>query len=125
MKRVILFAVVAVALMCLPSTALAAKAGTRVTLDNIQRTATEFIYTGDIFSSRRACKNNRRVFVYRARAGADELLGSTRSYKGSAQPGYYWTVEDEAFPIAGNYYSKVRPTTRCKRDSSAILRVGN
>lgn len=121
MKRVVLL-VVATTLMCLPSTSFAAKADTRVTFDHIQPTPTGTIYTGDIFSPKRACKNNRRVFVYRVRAGADEKLGSTLSYKGSAQPGYYWGYQEEGpnRPPAGNYYAKVRPTDACKGDTSGM-----
>ncbi len=119
MKRVVLF-VVATTIMCVPSASAAGDAGTRVTLDNIQVTPSGTIWTGDIFSSKKACKNKRRVIVYRVRDGADEKRGSTLSYKGSAQPGYFWVYEEEGIARPGNYYAKVRRTDGCKRDRSAI-----
>jgi hypothetical protein len=102
----------------------AGKARTTVTLDNIEVTPGETLWTGDIFSPRKACKNRRRVFVYRVRAGADEKRGSTLSYKGKAQPGYFWVYEEEGIPPTGGYYAKVKPTARCKGDRSPTLSLG-
>ena len=122
MKRLVVF-VIAGAMVCVSAASAANRAGTRVTLDNIEVTPTSTIWTGDIFSSKRSCKNNRRVIVYRVREGRDQKRGSTLSYKGSAQPGYYWAYEEEGIPPAGNYYAKVRPTENCRGDRSASYRL--
>ena len=119
MKRVVLIAAGAVALV-LPSASLAGDASTKVTLDFIQTTPGGTIYTGDIFSSAKKCKNERRVTVFRVTAGADDKRGSTLSYKGEAQPGYYWAYEEPGIPPAGDYYAKVRPTNGCEGDRSPI-----
>jgi hypothetical protein len=124
MRRVLMCVVVA-AMVCVPAASASGKAGTRVTLDNIEITPGGTIWTGDIFSSKKSCKNNRRVIVYRALDGPDEKRGSTLSYKGLSQPGYYWAYEEEPpAPPGGNYYAKVRPTDDCKGDTSAMYGLG-
>jgi hypothetical protein len=117
MRRVVLLAVVGV-MVCVPAASASGKADTRVTLDNIEISPGGTIWTGDIFSPKKACKNKRQVLVYRSIDGPDEKLGSTRSYKGMTQPGYYWAYEEEGIPPAGDYYAKVRPTADCKGDRS-------
>jgi hypothetical protein len=119
-NRALIAAGIAVVLLCVPAASAGGKASTRVTLDFIQPTPGETLYTGDIFSSRKACKNKRKVLVFRARPGADERIGATRSYEGKAQPGYYWTLAKDGLPAGGDYYSKVQPTDRCKGDTSAL-----
>jgi hypothetical protein len=117
-RRVVLCAIAVVA-ACAPTAGAAGKAETRVTLDNIEITPGGTIYTGDIFSTEKECKNRRRVFVYRAIPEApDEKRGSTLSYKGTAQPGYYWAYEEKGVPPPGDYYAKVRPTDQCQGDRS-------
>ena len=119
-NRALIAVGLAVTLACVPAASAGGKASTRVTLDFIQPTPGETLYTGDIFSSRKACKNKRQVLVFRARPGADEKIGATRSYKGKAQPGYYWTLAKDGLPAGGEYYSKVKPTDACKGDKSAL-----
>jgi hypothetical protein len=107
-----------------PAALAAGKADTRVTLDHIEISPYAAIWTGDIFSPKKACKNERRVIVYRVRNGQDEKRGSTLSYKGSHQPGYYWGYsEDATIPPAGNYYAKVLPTKGCNGDRSGLYRL--
>ncbi len=118
MRRAVL-CTVATMLVCVPSALAGGKANTRLTLDNIQSFPTGGISTtwsGDIFSSDKECKNRRRVIVYRVLDGADEKRGSTLSYKGSAQPGYYWLYNEEGAPPTGDYYAEVKPTDDCKSD---------
>ena len=122
MKRLVVL-VIAGAMVCVSAAWAADRAGTRVTLDNIEVTPTGTIWTGDIFSSKRSCKKERKVIVYRVRDGRDQKRGSTRSYKGMSQPGYYWAYEEDGIPPAGNYYAKVRATENCKRDRSASYRL--
>ena len=90
MKCAILVAL-AMAVACVPVAWADGRANTRVTIDSAFINPGETLFAGDIFSPRKACKNDRRVLIFRVRPGADEKIGATRSYKGSAQPGYYWT----------------------------------
>jgi hypothetical protein len=122
MKRVVVLVIVA-AMVCVSAASAANKAGTRVTLDHIEVTPGGTIWTGDIFSSKTSCKNQRRVIVFRVRDGQDQKRGSTLSYKGIAQPGYYWAYEEDGIPPAGNYYAKVRATEHCEPDRSALYRL--
>jgi hypothetical protein len=119
MRRVVLLAGAAL-MLCIPAASASGKADTRVTLDNIEITPGGTIWTGDIFSSKKACKNKRQVLVYRDIDGPDEKRGSTKSYKGIAQPGYFWAYEEKGIPPAGDYYAKVHPTADCKGDRSPI-----
>jgi hypothetical protein len=127
MKRAVLF-VAAVTMACASPAWAGGKASTRVTLDNIESFPSggiTTVWTGDIFSSERECKNKRRVFVFRDAGdpgvdGTDEKRGSTRSFKGSAQPGYFWIYQEDGIPPAGNYYAQVRPTDGCKGDVSPL-----
>jgi hypothetical protein len=120
MKRAILVAL-AVAVGCVPVAWADGKANTRVTIDSAFVNPGETLFAGDIFSPRTSCKNNRQVLIFRVRQGADKRIGATRSYKGSAQPGYYWTHSEPGLAPAGNYYSKVKPTERCQGDRSAAI----
>ena len=122
MRRVLLLAA-AITVVCVPSASAAGKADTRVTLDGIftfPQGGISTTWSGDIFSSEKECKNRRRVIVYRVVDGPDEKRGSTLSYKGSAQPGYYWLYEEEGIPPEGDYYAKVNPNADCKADSSSL-----
>lgn len=120
MRRAILVAL-GVAVASVPVAWADGKANTRVTIDSAFINPGETLFAGDIFSSRRACKNDRRVLIFRVRPGEDQKIGATRSYKGSAQPGYYWTHSEPGLAPAGNYYSKVKPTERCQGDRSTAI----
>ena len=113
--------VLAVATAWVPVAWADGKANTRVTIDSAFVIPGETQWAGDIFSPRKACKNDRRVLVFRVRSGADEKIGSTRSYKGSAQPGYYWVLSEPGLAPAGKYYSKVKPTEKCQGDRSEAI----
>jgi hypothetical protein len=99
----------------------AAQTATSVTFDNLEPFPTSTLWSGDIFSARKSCKNNRRVYIYRTRNGPDQLRGSTLSYKGSSQPGYYWVYSESGHPPAGYYYAKVRATQYCKGARSNLI----
>ena len=122
MKRVILLALVA-AVACAPAASAGGKANTTLTLDSIVLTPSETIWAGDIFSPRKACKNQRLVLIFRVRDGADQKIGQTRSYKGSAQPGYYWVFSKQGLAPRGSYYAKVRPTDVCQGDQSQTVQL--
>ncbi len=120
MKRVLLL-MTASALACVPAALGADKANTRVTIDSVFLASGQTHWAGDIFSPRKACKNNRRVLIFRVRPGKDEKRGSTKSYKGSAQPGYFWTYFEQGAAPRGKYYAKVKPTDLCQGDRSETL----
>ncbi len=120
MKCAILVAL-AVAVACVPVAWADGRANTRVTIDSAFINPGETLFAGDIFSPRKACKNDRRVLIFRVRPGEDQKIGATRSYKGSAQPGYYWTHSEPGLLPAGNYYSKVKRNMRCRGDRSAAI----
>ena len=94
---------------------------TRVTIDSAFSTPTGTYWAGDIFSRRKACKNERLVLVFRARPGADQKVGQTRSFKGMVDNNYYWTMNKPGIYPSGNYYAKVNPNARCKGDRSGLL----
>jgi hypothetical protein len=120
LKKAALLALAGLAL-CVPAAWGAGKARTTVTIDSVFLGAGQTHYAGDISSPRKACKNNRRVLIFRARPGADEKVGSTRSFEGLAEPGYYWTYSETRAAPTGRYYAKVKPTKRCKGDRSPSL----
>jgi hypothetical protein len=99
------------------------RAKTRVTIDAAFRLPGETQWAGDIFSPRKRCKNNRLVSVFLDRPGADEKIGSTRSYKGTAQPGYFWVLSQQGGAPNGNYYAKVKRTRKCKADRSEAIPI--
>ena len=120
MKRAALLAM-AIALACAPAASAGGKANTKVTIDAVFLGPGETQWAGDIFSPRKRCKNERRVLIYLTRSGADEKVGSTKSYKGSAQPGYFWTYSEPGAAPQGKYYAKVKPTDACQGDRSESL----
>ena len=121
MKKRVSLLVAAAAMVCAPAAPAAGKADTRVTLDpHIEITPYGSIWTGKIFSSKKSCKNERRVIVYRVRDGQDDKLGSTLSHKGLASPGYFWGYDEAGIARAGKYYAKVLPTNGCNGDRSAV-----
>ena len=120
MRRIAVLAM-AVAIACVPAAeAAGGKATTRVTIDSAFSTPTGTYWSGDIFSGRKACKNDRLVLVFRVRPGADEKVGQTRSFKGMVDNNYYWTMNKPGI-YSGNFYAKVNPTARCKGDRSGLL----
>jgi hypothetical protein len=113
-------AIVGVAVFASTSTA-GGKARTTVTLDGIFAVPIETHWDGDLKSARKACKKQRKVLVFRVRPGADQKTGSTRSYKGKVDNGYYWSLVKDGIAPAGDYYAKVRPTDTCRGDRSPTL----
>jgi len=121
MKRAVLL-VVAIAAACVPAASAAAKTNTTVTIDAVFPASGQTHWSGDIISPRKACKNRRVVLIFRARSGADAKVGSTRSFKGMVDNGYYWTFFKEGAAQSGRYYAKVKPTDTCEGDRSGTLR---
>ena len=122
MKRVALLAMT-IALACAPAVWAGSKANTKVTIDSAFLAPGETQWAGDIFSPRRACKNQRLVLIFRVRPGADQRIGSTRSKRGISNPGYFWTHSKPGAAPAGLYYVKVKPTAACQGDRSGNERL--
>ena len=122
MKRAALLAMV-IAMAFVPAASASGKANTRLTFDSVFQQPSETLFAGDIFSPRTACKDQRLVLIFRVRDGADRKMGSTRSYKGTHQPGYYWVYGRDGLAPRGKYYAKVKPTDACQGDRSQTLRL--
>ncbi len=120
MKRVVLL-VLAIAVACVPAASAAAKTNTKVTIDAVFLGSGQTHWSGDIISPRKACKNRRLVLIFRVRPGADAKVGSTRSFKGMVDNGYYWTFFKVGAAQRGRYYAKVKPTDQCEGDRSGTL----
>ena len=121
MRRVVLLALVSV-LVCVPAAWAGAKTKTTVTIDAVFLASGQTHWSGDMVSARKSCKDGRRVLIYRVRPGADVKVGSTKSFKGLADNGYYWTYFKQGAAPAGKYYAKVKPTDRCQGDRSGTLK---
>ena len=120
MRRAVLL-VMASAIACVPVALAGEKTNTRVTIDSVFLASGQTHWAGDIFSPRKACKNDRRVLIFRVRPGRDAKVGSTRSKNGIVDSGYYWTYYEEGAAPSGKYYAKVRPTDTCQGDRSENL----
>jgi hypothetical protein len=112
----------AIALACVPAAWGGGKANTTVTMDAAFLNPDGTYWSGDIFSPKRGCKDGRRVLVFRVRPGDDQKIGATKSYKGTAQPGYFWTLVKEGL-YRGKFYAKVKPTDACQGDRSETLTI--
>jgi hypothetical protein len=120
MKRVLLLALVS-SVACVPAAWAGGKTKTTVTIDAVFLASGQTHWSGDIISPRKACKNRRVVLIFRTRPSADAKVGSTRSYKGMVDNGYYWTFFKEGAAQSGRYYAKVKPTDTCEGDRSGTL----
>ena len=121
MKRVVLLALVC-AMACVPAAWAGGKAKTTVTIDAVFLASGQTHWSGDLKSARKACKDGRRVLIYRARPGADVKVGTTKAFKGMVDNGYYWTHFEVGAAPSGKYYAKVKPTKRCQGDQSKSLK---
>jgi hypothetical protein len=104
-----------------PAASAAGKTRTTVTIDAVFLASGQTHWSGDLISKRKACKNKRRVLIYRERAGADLKVGSTKSFKGMVDNGYYWTYFQMGAAQKGKYYAKVKPTETCAGDRSPSM----
>ena len=121
MKRVLLLTLVS-AVACVPAAWAGTKTKTTVTSDAVFLASGQTHWSGDMKSARKACKDKRRVLIYRARPGADVKVGSTKSFKGMVDNGYYWTYFKVGAAPSGKYYAKVKPTDKCQGGQSKTLR---
>ena len=119
--RLALVFVVAIAIACVPAASAGEKASTNVKLSSVILGAGTTSWGGGISSPKKACKNKRRVLVFRVRKGKDEKRGSTKSYQGIVAKGYFWTYSEQGAAPDGKYYAKVKPTDACQGDKSKVV----
>jgi hypothetical protein len=123
MKRAVLLAIAAVA-TCAPAAWGGEKANTTVTIDSAFFASGETQWAGDIMSPLKACKNERRVLLFRVTSGPDEKVGSTKSFRGlTDRKNYFWTFSERGAAKRGKYYAKVKPTDTCQGDRSENIQL--
>ena len=120
MKRVALLSIGA-AIAFAPAASAAGKAETTVTIDSVFLASGQTHWAGDIESTRKDCKDDRTVLIFRKRSGADDKIGKTKSFKGMSDSNYYWTYFEEGAAKQGKYYAKVKATDNCEGDRSTTL----
>ena len=122
MKRAALL-VMATVLVLIPAASAKAPVNTRVTIDSAFLASGGTAFAGDIFSSRKSCKDGRLVKIFRIRPGADQKIGATRAKRGISDPGYFWTYFYSGAAPKGLYYVKVSPIAGCNGDRSGTVRL--
>jgi hypothetical protein len=117
MKRVMIAAIACVACVALvPSAATAGdKTETKVSIGDYVPDMS--YWYGYVKSDKKACKDDRKVTLYRKQEGSDEKIGSDRSEPGKLSS-YTWEVEQS--PSGGDYYAKTDATDKCGGDKSKI-----
>jgi hypothetical protein len=121
MRRTILL-VLACALACVPAAwAAKPKTKTTVTIDAVFLASGQTHWSGDLKSAKKACKDGRKVVIYRVRPGADAKVGSTKGFKGLSDDGYYWTHFEMGAAPPGKYYAKVAATKKCRGAQSKTM----
>ena len=94
------------------------KAGTTVNFTHLIPTGSDGSYfEGSITSSKKACKNDRKVVVFRQKNGDTVKIGSTQSER-NANLGYKWVLEQSEHLQNGTYWAKAPETDVCKADKS-------
>lgn len=121
MKRVVLLVVVS-AVACVPTAWGAGKTATTVTIEAVILGSGQTIWSGEVKSARKACRNRRTVLIFRVRSGPDVKVGSTRSTKALSGNRYNWGFSKVGAAPSGKYYAKVRPTETCAGDRSGSLK---
>ena len=117
MKRVMIAVIACAACVALPASATARdKTETRVTIQSYEA-GSPGLWTGYVKSDKKACKDDRKVTLYRKQEGSDEKIGSDRSSPNKIDK-YYWEVQQN--PSGGDYYAKTEATDKCGGDKSEI-----
>jgi hypothetical protein len=107
---------------CVPAAwAATKKTKTTVTIDAVFLASGQTHWSGDLKSAKKACKDGRKVTIYRMRPGADAKVGSTKGFKGLSDNGYYWTHFEMGAAPAGKYYAKVAATKKCRGAQSKAM----
>lgn len=116
MKRVMIAAIACVACVALPATATARdKTETKVSIGDY--IPDDSVWYGYVKSDKKACKDDRKVTLYRKQEGSDEKIGSDRSGPGKLNS-YVWEISQT--PSGGDYYAKTDATDKCAGDKSKI-----
>lgn len=116
MRRAVL--ATAVITMAIAPAAFAAKTRSTVTMDAAFYGPGETQWAGDVLSKATKCRKNRTIKVFRVRPGADQKMGSTKSFKGMVDNNYYWTLSKAGAAPQGQYYAQMPATASCKGDRS-------
>jgi hypothetical protein len=112
MKRALLIAA-AVGLIA-PSGA-AAATNSRVTIDDFTYAEPESTFVGQVFSPKKACKNHRKVTLFRKDSGPDQRIGADKTER--TGDSYSWSI-DFVLKEGGPYYAKIKTGDGCEGDRS-------
>lgn len=102
----------------------AAKTATTLTLEDASYSGGQTEWWGEVSSPKRSCADDRKVTLFRARAGQDQKIASTRSFPGTVGDGIYWVYEQQGQAPAGRYYAKAAATKRCAGAMSRKIQLG-
>lgn len=109
--------------MLVPSSASAARAETKVTVDHWfpGGPSGDGFWTGRVKSVEKACRKDRHVTLYMSLGEKNTEIGDDESAKGAAG-GWVWAVQTEEIPEEGAYFAFVAPKFGCKGDESKTFR---
>ena len=99
-----------------------AKTKTTVTIDAVFLASGQTHWSGDVTSARKACKDKRRVLIYRARPGADRRWARRSRPRVGEQRLLLGTHFKVGAAPSGKYYAKVKPTDKCQGGQSKTLK---
>lgn len=119
-KRIAAAIVVAAAVTAAPAEG---KTATKLTIDSAFYASGQTHWAGDIFSAKKACKDDRKISVFRVRSGDDQKVGTTRSFKGEVDNNYYWTHYVDGAAPRGKYYAKAPATKSCEGAKSGKIEL--
>lgn len=119
MKLIVPVIALALLLACVAPAQAAKRAKTTVTFDAITYKDPETTYSGKVESDKKACKEGRKIMVFRVRDGADKKIGTGKPFNWMSI--FVWQYEEDKPPVEGVYYAKAAKTKKCKADKSPDL----
>ncbi len=125
-KRIILAAVLCMALAVPAAMAHGHKTKTKLDPPAYQQTGTtaaDGVIFGTLVTSKEKCGDQRKVTVYRKKSGKDKKIGSTKAMAGgrAARAGTTFTFGygvQSKHTQRGKYYTVTKPTSKCGGDRS-------
>jgi hypothetical protein len=94
-----------------PAGAHAAKTDLNINFDEF-----DLYFFGQAFSDDSGCMNDRKVTLYRKKAGEDAKLGTDKTEIDIVWG--YWEIKPAQVKSPANYYAKVKKKGKCKADKS-------
>lgn len=83
-------------------------------------------YEGLVSSPKTSCEKNRRVAVFRKKAGKDLKMGSDKaSSKDNMSGGWVWFFQKPNYALPGTFYAKAEGTKKCKGGRSEDLQFND